>query len=182
MMEMRRFSAFLSFVLLLSLGGCGAGSGGNTARAREIAAGITQAYRTGLSATIGGLEVEATLSRTTPASWEIVVNSPDSIAGYTYRMGEDGLEVTYRELTFAPEPDSIIGSAPLLRAAAALSDALLLEPGELPTAREEGWAVERSGGKVPCTLLFDDDSGLPAKLLLDGDKGEILLTDFVFFG
>lgn len=177
---MRLFCVFASACLAGALlVGC---SPSDTGRAREIQEGLSQHYQTDVRCQAGALEIEAQIVRPDPGSCTITVTAPESLVGLVYEMGRDGVLVSYRELNFSLDASGNGASAPLLRAASALS--LLLTPGqaEAPSPKDGGWEITAALYGVDYALWLDGETGLPAKLSPGDGQPEILLDDFVFFG
>lgn len=162
----------LALWVIFDLSGC---APPQDARAAQLREGFSQSYRADLSVTAGGLALSAALSRPDPASCTVEITAPPNLAGLTYRLHADGVDITYRELSFTAQA---LPASPLLQAVPALSELFSPESEALPHLENGFWALSDGTN----TLLLEEESGAPAKLLLDHGNVEIVLENFVFYG
>ncbi len=174
MKRTRRLSAmlFTAVCTILLLSGCAVR---DTMRARELRAGLGQSYGAVLHfTTASGTAVTASLERPDPGSCTVEVTMPAHLAGLRYVRHQDGVDISFRELSYGsgiPPPTLPVVVADALSA--------LLAPSDTLPERSEGTLWQLSGEDG--VLLLDGKTGLPVKLLLRWPETEIALTDFVFY-
>jgi len=181
---MRLFRALLPCILLIFLLlGCASIPLSDQYKARNAIDGLAQFYMTDALMITGSVQTRAHIYRPDPMTTRVELLSPDNVAGFTYTFKEGGVELSYLGLSFNVDSFGGARTIPMLRGVSALSSLLLPEQErELPQRQDGFWALRGEFGGEPVLLLLDGESGLPAKLLLQGSQVEFIFENFIFLG
>ncbi|HHY53187.1 MAG TPA: hypothetical protein GX499_08110 [Clostridiales bacterium] len=154
------------------------------AKARQLMESFSQHFESEFSCTLDGLELEGRISRPDPGSGLVEITAPQSLAGLTFRVDADHVEISYSGLNFALDKSAggFAELSPFPRALGALSTLLTYRPEELPVRERDFWRIDATVDGKKCSLLVAQDTGLPVKLLLEGGDLELLLKNFTFLG
>ena len=167
-------TVLLSLLLLLSLaltlGGCG----------KETADPLAyQSYPLTVEGSITGDkgEAEVTLEMTAPMTGKLSFHTPDSLRGYLFSVGKDGVTLSYGEITVPYKADGIPGGTHLLPRLFSLSGEKLVsaeetEMNSLPLLlatfeTEEGETVK---------VYIDKQSGTPLRFEVRQGDGQLVFT------
>ena len=181
---MRLFRPLLPCVLLsLALFGCAAIPLTDNAKARNVMDGLAQFYMTDALITTGAVQTRAHIYRPDPMTTRVELLSPDNVAGFVYSFKEGGVELSYQGLSFNVDSFGGTRTIPMLRGVSALSFLLLPEAGrELPQRQDGFWVLRSEFAGEPVLLFLDEESAIPAKLLLQGSQVEFIFENFTFLG
>lgn len=160
----------LLLLFALPLGGCG----------KEAADPLAyQSYPLTVEGSITGDrgEAEVTLEMTAPMTGTLSFHTPDSLRGYLFSLSEDGVTLSYGEITVPYKADGIPGGTHLLPRLFSLSAEKLVsaeetEMNSLPLLlatfeTEEGETVK---------VYIDRQSGVPLRFEVQQGDGQLVFT------
>ncbi len=179
-----RFFLVLGAVLWAGLSLTGCAKARDQTRAKQLMERFSQHFESEFTCAMDGLELGGKISRPNPGSGVIEMTAPKNLAGLTYRLDSDQVEVSFSGLSFTLDKSAggVAGLAPLPQALTALSALLTFRPEELPVREGEVWKMSATVNGKECSMLIAEDTGLPVKLLLEGGDLEIELKNFTFLG
>ena len=162
--------------------GCGPLPGSDAYEGKKLMEKISPYFRTDAVFTLGDRQISARIEASSPGGSTITLTSPGELAGFTYRISRDMVEVHYLDLSFSLANTGAARASPLIEAATALC-ALLVPTGEkLPTRGEGCWELTGSFDGGGATLCLEEETALPLKLSLHDATLIITLENFIFLG
>lgn len=179
-----RFFLVFGVILWVGLSLTGCSKSRDQAKAKQLMESFSQHFESEFSCTMDGLELEGKISRPNPGSGVIEMTAPENLAGLTYRLDLDQVEVSFSGLSFTLNKSAggVAGLVPFPQALTALSTLLTFRPEELPVREGSLWKLSSTVDGKECSMLIAGDTGLPVKLLLEGGDLKIELKNFAFLG
>lgn len=136
-------------------------------------------YSTTANITYKELRAVAAISQETPSSCSVTFESPPSLESMGFIFRQDGVDMSYKGLSFSFEPDSLPGGAVARLAVSAINKAMNddgLSVGIDGSALEVRGIME-SGDFI---LRMDKETGNLIKLSVPGEELEIEFVNFRF--